>query len=103
MVVCRFIGFYIVFRNVNEFDDIFVLFVSAALFMSNLKIYVVSLIGMEVWNMFSFTDEAEERRCEEACLAQRTEAPCCSQEVMRSHLRRMTRESWRKTICIFLF
>ena len=47
MVVCRFIGFYIVFRNVNEFDDIFVLFVSAALFMSNLKIHVVSLIGME--------------------------------------------------------
>ena len=48
------------------------------------------------------TDEAEERSCEEACLAERTEAPCGSQEVMRSHLRRVTRESWRKKICIFV-
>ena len=35
------------FRNVNEFDDMLVFFVSAALFMSNLKIHVVSLIGIE--------------------------------------------------------
>ena len=32
MVICRFIGFSILFRNVNEFDDIFVFFVSAVLF-----------------------------------------------------------------------
>ena len=40
------------------------------------------------------TDEAEEPSSEEAC--QRTEAPC------GSHLSRMTRESWRKKICIFV-
>ena len=47
MVIYIFPVFLDLFCTVNDSIWIFVLFVSAALFVSNLKIHVVSLIGIE--------------------------------------------------------